>query len=420
MHAAEAQNWFEIVDVAPVIRDETYLEQSKEELAASKSGLLPNDAVEPHPRTMENALFDPNNEDGEEDRDMDIIDHFSRIRRTLIHHDEKANGFPMSPTYEEIDKEIQRTNRTKARPLPSPPLDQITDSLADPWMSESMSFSPTHSIPPPALSMVYPHIAPYGSTAWEVGSRVTQHHHPVQHSFHIPHPKPASNRNLEQSTLPCALSYQLSYHNGIPPHHSSNFFKQMKRTVALPSQMSRSSQASDSNIYGHSLMRPSPSILSRAMSEPLSNTLQVIPRRERKRNRFFSGKKKQSKKSKKQKAQPLPYEIPSRILEVVAENESTKEDLTEMETESVPRPQTSTPKKKSPGIMSTLVIFISVCEEMNLVISGAPPVIASASASLLSVNMDENILITCIANSKASVKYEWYKDGEKLPGTGME
>ena len=45
--------------------------------------------------------------------------------------------------------------------------------------------------------------------------------------------------------------------------------------------------------------------------------------------------------------------------------------------------------------------------------------IASASPSLISVNMGENILITCSANSKAPVSYEWYKDGEKLRGRGM-
>ena len=45
--------------------------------------------------------------------------------------------------------------------------------------------------------------------------------------------------------------------------------------------------------------------------------------------------------------------------------------------------------------------------------------ITSSSASLLSVNMGENILITCIAASKAAVTYDWYKDGEKLPGKGM-
>lgn len=281
---------------------------------------------------------------------MDITDHFFRARHSPKHHNMTTNGFPMSPTYEDIDEEIRRANRSKARPLPSLPVDQLTESVTDPWMSV-IGFSPTHSIPPPALSMVYPHVTSYGSAAWEAGASPAHQHHPV-HSFHIPHPKPASDRNLERSTLPCALSYQLNYQNGIPPHHSSNFFKQMKRTVALPSQMNRGSQASDSDIYGHSLMRTSPSILSRAISEPLSNTLQVIPPRERKRNRFFSWKKKQSKKTKKQKGQPLPYEVPRRILEVVVEDESTKEDLTEMGSETAPRPQTSTPKKKSSGTYS--------------------------------------------------------------------
>ena len=358
MRAGEALNWFEIIDVAPVIRDESSLEQNKEELAASKSGLLPNDAVEPIPRTMENALFDPNNDEEEEERDMDVTDRFFRARHSPKHHNVATNSIPMSPTYEDIDEEIQRANRSKARPLPSLPIDQITESaLTDPWMSE-MGFSPTHSIRPPALSMVYPHVNPYGPPAWDLASNAASHHQPVQ-PFHIPHPNPASDRNLERSTLPCALSYQLSYHNGIPPHHSSNFFKQTKRTIALPSQLNRGSQASDSDIYGHSLMRPSPSILSRAISEPLSNTIQVIPPRDRKRNRFFSWKKKpQSKKSKKQKGQPLPYEVPRRILEVVVEDESVKEDLTEVETERAPRPQTSTPKKKSPGSYILFLKFI--------------------------------------------------------------
>lgn len=46
--------------------------------------------------------------------------------------------------------------------------------------------------------------------------------------------------------------------------------------------------------------------------------------------------------------------------------------------------------------------------------------IASASPSLVSVNMGENILIMCSANSKAPLTYEWYKDGVKLRGTGEE
>ncbi len=351
MRAGEAQNWFEIIDVTPVTRDDSSLEQNKDELAANKSGLLPNDAVEPHPRTMENALFDPNND--EDERDTDITDHFFRARHSPKHHSVATNSFPMSPTYEDIDEELRRANRSKFRPLPSLPIDQITESPTDPWAMSELGFSPAHSIPPSALSISYPHVNPYGSHAWDLASTVasTHHgHHSVQ-PFHIPHPKPASDRNLERSTLPCALSYQLSYHNGIPPHHSSNFFK---RTVALPSQsnMSRGPQASDGDIYGHSLMKTSPSTLSRAVSEPLSGTLQVIPPRERKRNRFFSWKKKpRSKKSKKQKGQPLPYEVPSKILEVVAEDESVKDNLTEMETETSSRPRTSTPKKKSSGII---------------------------------------------------------------------
>ena len=67
------QSWFEIIDVAPVIRNEAFLEQDDEDLVASKSGLLQNNAVEPYPRTMNNALYDSdsNEEGGEEDTDVD-------------------------------------------------------------------------------------------------------------------------------------------------------------------------------------------------------------------------------------------------------------------------------------------------------------------------------------------------------------
>ena len=85
------QNWFEIIDVSPVAHDDAYLEQNQDELMAGKSGLLHNNAVEPRPRTMENALFDPT----EEDRDVDEVDHF--FRRSPAHND----SFPTSPTYEE-------------------------------------------------------------------------------------------------------------------------------------------------------------------------------------------------------------------------------------------------------------------------------------------------------------------------------
>ena len=339
MRAAESENWFEIIDVAPVVHDKAYLEQNRDEVAAGRSGLLHNDPVEPHPRTMENALFDPTKEDG----DTDMVDRF------FAHSPTRNDSFPTSPTYEEIDKELRKAGRTNTRPLPSPPLDPITDaSILDPWLSASPSFSPSHSMQPPA-SMIYPHINPYSTPAWGMGTGPAPNH--PMHPLLLPHPKPAPSKTLEHSTLPCALSYQLNYQNGIPPHRSSNFFRQMKRTIALPSTLSRDSQMSDSDIFRHSMMKTSPSILSRAMTEPLStsSTIQVIPRREKKRkNRLFSGKKRQSRTGK--KPEPLPYEVPTKPLEViVAEDESQEEDSTAMETENLSRPQTSTPKMKPPG-----------------------------------------------------------------------
>lgn len=66
-------------------------------------------------------------------------------------------------------------------------------------------------------------------------------------------------------------------------------------------------------------------------------------------------------------------------------------------------------------------VHLSSADELYryVIISGAPPVIASASPSLVSVNMGENILIMCTATSKAPLTYMWYKDGEKLQGRGM-
>lgn len=336
------QSWFEIIDVAPVIRNEAFLEQDDEDLVASKSGLLQNNAVEPYPRTMNNALYDSdsNEEGGEEDTD---VDQYSPPSPT--HHNNKGR-VPLSPTYEDIDEELRRAAGKKGRPLPTPPLDLITDPTSDPWLSEPSS--PTLSSPPPPLPMVYPHVAPYGPSSWGFGTDMIPHH---THSFHIPHPRPAPDRSLEQSALPCALSYQLHYQNGIPPHHSSNFFKKVKRTLTLSSHMSHDTRMSDTNLYGHSLLKNSPSVLSRANTEPIPKAplRLVIPRRERKRNRLFTGKKKQPKKTK--KPQPLPYEVPYKPLN---ETENESKDETTTETEAVPRPQTSTPKKKSPGKSITL------------------------------------------------------------------
>lgn len=336
MRAAESQNWFEIVDVAPILHAEAYPERYRDEVAAGKNGLLHNNPVEPNLRTMENGFFDATEEDG----GTDMVDLFS------LHSPKHNSSFPTSPTYEEIDKEFRKADRTKTRPLPSPPLDQITD---DPWLSASPSFTPSHSIQHPALSMIYPRV---NSHAPSVSGWGMEHgaapHHPM-HPFLIPHPKPAPTKTLEHSTLPCAMSYQLNYQNGIPPHRSSNYFRQMKRTIALPSTMSRDSQTSDSDIYRHSLMKMSPSILSRAVSEPVSTSsaLQVIPRREKKkRNHLFSGKKKQSRKSK--KPEPLPYEVPTKHMEVIgAEEKSQEEDKSNtMETEDISQPETSAPTKK--------------------------------------------------------------------------
>ena len=268
----------------------------------------------------------------------------------------------MSPTYEDIEEEIHKADRARHRPLPSPPLvSPHLDQITDPWLSASPSFTPSHSIQPTQLSMAYPHITPYAASTWGMGeSMVSNSVHP---SFLIPHPKPAPDKNLEQSTLPCALSYQPNCRNGIPPHRSSNFFK---RTVALPGHMTRDT---DSDIFGHSVLKTSPSILSRAVSEPASNfgTLPVIPRREKKRNRFFSASKKQQQQTKPKttkntkttkKPEPLPYEVPTKPKDLITviEEESKDDELTAMlvETESVPRPQTSTPKKK-PGMTNRML-----------------------------------------------------------------
>lgn len=323
------------------------MERNRDDLAASRSGLLPVNAVEPRPRTMENALFDPT----EEDRDTDKLDGIASRHHSPGHN--KNDTFPISPTYEDIEEELQRARRTKGRPLPNPPLDQINDPLAESWLCASPSFSPSHSVqPPPSHAMAYPHISPYALETWGLGQGTTTNHNPA-HSFHIPHPRAAPDKNLEQSALPCALSYQLNHLNGIPPHRSSNFFKGMNRTIALPS---RDMQMSESNIFSRTMLKQSPSILSRAVTEPLSNfgTLPVIPRREKKRNRLFSAKKKQQQKKLStkvnKKPEPLPYEVPTKPQQVRAtQDEESKYDLNVSVTEGVPRPQTSTPKKK-PGM----------------------------------------------------------------------
>lgn len=57
MHSVGTETWFEITDIAPVIDNEMHTEYNADLLTAGKSGLLPNDTIEPHPRQIDNILY---------------------------------------------------------------------------------------------------------------------------------------------------------------------------------------------------------------------------------------------------------------------------------------------------------------------------------------------------------------------------
>ena len=83
VHAIENETWFEIADLAPVIHNEAYLAHNEDYLRASKSGLLENDMIEPHPRKVDNILYQS---DDESDSPMQAFSRVSARKDDHFYH----------------------------------------------------------------------------------------------------------------------------------------------------------------------------------------------------------------------------------------------------------------------------------------------------------------------------------------------
>ena len=93
---------------------------------------------------------------------------------------------------------------------------------------------------------------------------------------------------------------------------------------------------SDFDLHGHSMMKTSPSILSKALTEPLSisncSTLQTGDTAKREKEKpLLLREEETSEESRKKKREPLPYEVPSKALEVIVSESESKEDTSEKE-----------------------------------------------------------------------------------------
>ncbi len=66
IHSEEKESWFELDDIAPIVRNEAYQLQD-ETIQASKSGLLPTRILDERPRTVDNILYETDEELNEVD-----------------------------------------------------------------------------------------------------------------------------------------------------------------------------------------------------------------------------------------------------------------------------------------------------------------------------------------------------------------
>ena len=93
IHSAEKESWFELENIAPIVRNEAYQLQD-ESIRASKSGLLPTRILDERPRTVENVLYE-SDEQNEEDGNkyFDSSDNEDQNLNEEHQHAYPENGF---------------------------------------------------------------------------------------------------------------------------------------------------------------------------------------------------------------------------------------------------------------------------------------------------------------------------------------
>lgn len=410
--AAENDSWFELRDIAPVIANEAYFAKDGNELKASRSGLFQNNMIEPHPRTVQNMLYE-SDADSEDTRPGSPY-HLEQLQH-YPHHAQETNHFTIhtSPTYESITSPEPLDSQAKLspqhRPLPIPPHSPYAGTMQPP--------------------MVFPHIVPY---RYDWGKE--NHFHSSRH------PKPPMKKNLQSTSVPVAWTYKFHYKNGIPPHQSSNFFKHFRK---YGSQGKRSTSASQANLS----MTPSPSIISKTHSEPMPFTFQsvgsnVIPPRNirkasDKRPLFRDGKwgwKKNPTKRKEEKPlAPSPYEVPVETAPSLLVEENPEQDVFILSDTPEKRSAshgdlsrnkkgTDSPSKQDYGMSQVTYCYCCTITTKKIILVdflvSALPTVASASPSKLHVNTGGHLLLTCVAKSIKPVTYEWSKDGNTISTKG--
>lgn len=333
--------------------------------------------------------------------------------------------------------------------------------------------------PPPPPPHIYPsHTLPYPHTyipppthpimgPWDIYR--SRPYYPILHSSYPPHNQPSPLKlppgmSLEKSSLPCAWSYIAHYNNGIPPHSTSTFFRQLWGKFSAPvrnrSRVVPRKLSSPPRQFGD--IKKSPSNISAAVSEPLPNrglpVQLVIPPRDVSPQHKSSKKIKESPKKEKivqekspelksKMEKPLPYEVPVQKRDLAEETASEeakgeKDEKTKSSKTKKDKKKTS-PKRKKKGktegmvvwgtitsyllhCISFLLFFLSqfklnVCFLHSLFLSGlgaSALTIASSSPPNVTVNAGGSTMLTCLSAAMEGVTYEWYKGKEKLPSKG--
>ena len=218
-------------------------------LAASKSGLLHNDPIEPHPRTIENMLYESESEHGQETPRKKPV-HKSSPARTKQTGRKRTDPEEVSPIYEAVPEDMEKDPVSS---LPSPP---------PPPPFPFPPFPPYMPLPPMSQPVMHPyqHIyLPYGNGQF---MKVSPSFMSARSSrTPLPHPRQLKKPGLAHASVPCIMSYT-RHTNGIPPHPSSRFFQKLRGQLnnrKLPH-------------FFPARMKKSPTVESRAHSEPAHNT----------------------------------------------------------------------------------------------------------------------------------------------------
>lgn len=361
----ESENWFGGAHIGPIISNEAY----RGDLQQSESGPLP---FELH-RSKTNLLY-------ESDADSEPAEYESPVSKRRRSPKKRAPS-PISPTYETIPQQKPaRRNAHHTYDVPYPPLPTIPHP--------PLPLGPYPPLPPPPhlhpanhFPVAFPRFIPYGQR-WIKRS-------PSAMSAPMHHP-------LGSSPIKHPLRPKAKYTNGIPPHHSSKFFKQLSKRKGVGNQQ-RSSPA-------HFVVKPSPTLHSVTNSEPIpfTHTLSrtVIPRRhlaDTTVTREQTVKKPKQKKAKQKKKQPQLYENPmsfTRKADMQPQLATGKPDVDKQADNGRDTPDRH--RKEGPP--------------------PPPPEITSASPQNLHVFAGGRILLTCAANSSSTpVTYTWLKDDQPLP-----